>query len=191
MAINKIVYGGKVLIDLTGDTVTADKMLSGTTAHGKDGASISGTCDFDVNSQDATVAVAEVLKGKTYYARGQKGTGTMPNNGEVNGTLTTKEAVFTIPLGYHDGSGTVSIDTDEQGKIIPSNIRDGVTILGVVGEMSGTEGAKPQQKTVTPTSSVQTVLPDTGYNYLSQVTVNPIPYNESANAAGGITVTIG
>ena len=57
--------------------------------------------------------------------------------------------------------------------------------------MSGTEGAKAQAKTVTPTTKVQNVLPDTGYNYLSQVTVNAIPYVESENAAGGTTVTIG
>jgi len=57
--------------------------------------------------------------------------------------------------------------------------------------MSGTEGAKPQSKTVTPSTQAQTVLPDTGYNYLSQVTVAAIPYVESENTAGGTTVTIG
>ena len=66
-----------------------------------------------------------------------------------------------------------------------------MTILGVTGTMSGTEGAKAQAKTVTPTTAVQNVLPDAGYNYLSQVTVNAIPYVESENAAGGTTVTIG
>lgn len=64
MSINKVVYGGKTLIDLTGDTVTADKLLSGITAHGKDGELVTGTCTFDVDSNDATVAVAEILKGK-------------------------------------------------------------------------------------------------------------------------------
>lgn len=54
MSINKVVYGGKTLIDLTGDTVTADKLLSGITAHGKDGELVTGTCAFDVNSNDAT-----------------------------------------------------------------------------------------------------------------------------------------
>lgn len=58
MSINKVVYGGKTLIDLTGDTVTADKLLSGITAHGKDGELVTGTCTFDVDSNDATVAVA-------------------------------------------------------------------------------------------------------------------------------------
>lgn len=189
--VNKVVYGGTVLIDLTGDTVTADKVLTGYTAHDKSGETITGTCNYDVNSEDATVAVAEILTGKTAYARGSKITGTMPNNGAVTKSISTKTQEVSIAQGYHDGSGKVSISSTEQAKIIPTNIRDGVTILGVTGTMSGTEGAKAQAKTVTPTTAVQNVLPDDGYNYLSQVTVNAIPYVESDNSAGGTTVTIG
>ena len=189
--VNKVVYGGTVLIDLTGDTVTADKVLKGYTAHDKSGETITGTCNFDVDSEDATVAVAEMLNGKTAYARGSKITGTMPNNGAVTESISTKAQEVSIAQGYHDGSGKVAISSTEQAKIIATNIRDGVTILGVTGTMSGTEGAKAQAKTVTPTTKVQNVLPDTGYNYLSQVTVNAIPYVESENAAGGTTVTIG
>lgn len=189
--VNKVVYGGTVLIDLTGDTVTADKVLTGYTAHDKSGETITGTCNYDVNSEDATVAVAEILTGKTAYARGSKITGTMPNNGAVTKTISTKTQEVSIAQGYHDGSGKVSISSTEQAKIIPTNIRDGVTILGVTGTMSGTEGARAQAKTVTPTTKVQNILPDDGYNYLSQVTVNAIPYVESDNSAGGTTVTIG
>lgn len=191
MSINKVVYGGKTLIDLTGDTVTADKVLEGFTTHDKSGASITGTCTFDVNSGDATVAVAEMLTGKTAYARGTKLTGTMPNNGAVTGEISTKDGAYTIPQGYHDGSGKVSIDATEQAKIIAQNIREGVTILGVKGSMSGSEGVKAQAKTVTPSSAQQTILPDAGYTHLSQVTVEKIPYVESENSAGGTTVTIG
>lgn len=189
--VNKVVYGGEVLIDLTGDTVTADKVLKGYTAHDKSGETITGTCNYDVDSEDATVAVAEMLIGKTAYARGSKITGTMPNNGAVKESISTKAQEVTIAQGYHDGSGKIAISSTEQAKIIATNIRNGVTILGVTGTMSGTEGAKAQAKTVTPTTAVQNVLPDAGYNYLSQVTVNAIPYVESENAAGGTTVTIG
>lgn len=191
MAINKVIYGGRTLIDLTGDTVTADKLLKDSTAHDKSGAAIVGTCTFDVDSTDATVAVAEILKGKTAYARGAKLTGTMNNNGAVAGTITTKDEVYTVPQGYHDGSGTVQIDATEQAKLIPANIREGITVLGVEGTMSGTEDANPQAKNVTPSTAEQTILPDEGYNYLSQVVVAAIPYAESENAAGGITATIG
>lgn len=193
MAINKVIYGSNTLIDLTADTVTEDKILSGYTAHDKSGEQIEGTCDYDVDSTDATAAVAEILAGKTAYARGSKLNGTMPNRGGVTGNISTKTEQYTIEQGYHDGSGKVQISATEQAKLIPDNIRDGITILGVEGAMTGTEGATPQAKTVTPTTSQQIVLPDTeeGYNYLSQVTVEAIPYAESPNSAGGTTVTIG
>lgn len=187
---NKIVYGGKTLIDLTADTISADKLLKDFTAHDKSGATITGTCTFDSDTQDATAAVAEILLGKTAYARGSKITGTMPNNGKANGVITTVSGKYTIPQGYHDGSGGVTIDADEQAKIIPTNIRQGITILGVEGTMTGTEDVKAESKEVTPTTSQQTVLPGAGFNYISQVIVKAIPYVESDNSAGGVTVTI-
>ena len=117
----------------------------------------------------------------------------MKNNGAVSGVISKKADSYTVPIGYHDGAGKVAISTTEQAKIIATNIRAGVSILGVTGTMSGTESVKVQAKTVTPTTTQQTVLPDSsqGFNYLSQVTVNAIPYNESDNAQGGKTVTIG
>lgn len=191
MAISKVVYGGDVLIDLTADTITKEKVLNGYTAHGKDGEPITGTCMFDANTQDATATEAEILAGKTAYNKGVKVTGKMTNNGAVSGTISTKAGAYTIPQGFHDGSGKVQISATEQAKIIPGNIRDGVSILGVTGTMSGSEGIKAQSKNVTPSTEEQTVLPDSGYTHLSQVIVAAIPYVESNNSAGGITVTIG
>ena len=187
--INKLVVGNETKFDLTADTVTADKLLKDITAHDKSGAPITGSCTYDADTQDATAAVAEILEGKTAYARGAKLTGTMPNKGAVSGTITDKTA-YTIPMGFHDGSGTVSIDATELAKIIPANIKSGVSILGETGTYGG-EAAKVQTKSVTPTMSVQTVLPDEGFDYLSQVSVAAIPVNYSDNAAGGQTCTIG
>ncbi len=188
--INKVIYGGNTLIDLTSDTVTADKILSGYTAHAASGAPITGTCTFDADTSDATATVAEVLASKTFYKNGDKLTGTMPNRAAVTGTISTVAGSYTIPNGYHDGSGTVGISSTEQAKIIAENIRQGVEILGVTGTMSGSEDVNAQSKTITPTIASQTITPDTGYNYLSQVTVEAIPYTETDNAAGGKTVTI-
>ena len=187
--INKLVVGNETKFDLTADTVAADKLLKNITAHDKSGAPITGTCTYDADTQDATAAVAEILEGKTAYARGTKLTGTMPNKGAVSGTIATKEA-YTIPMGFHDGSGTVSIDATESAKIVAGNIKSGVTILGVEGTFAG-ESVTAQTKSVTPTMSAQTVLPDEGYEYLSQVSVAAIPVNYSDNSAGGQTCTIG
>lgn len=188
--VNKVVYNGTTLIDLTSDTITPDKLLSGYTAHDKSGATITGTNTFDSDTSEDTVAVAEMLSGKTAHARGTQLTGTMPNNGAVAGAISDVDQEYTVPLGYHDGSGKVGIAATEKAKIIAGNIRQGVEILGVTGTMSGQEGVNAQAKTVTPATTSQTITPDTDYNYLTQVTVNPIPYETTSNAAGGITVTI-
>ena len=190
--VNKVIYGGTTLIDLTADTITAADLQSGVTAHDKSGATITGTNTYDSDTSEDNAVVAEILSGKTAHARGTALTGTMPNNGSVSGTITTVTGEYTVPLGYHDGSGKVGISVTEQSKIVAGNIRQGVEILGVTGTMSGSEDVNAQSKSVTPATTQQVVTPDTDqdYNYLSQVTVAAIPYTETDNAAGGKTVTI-
>lgn len=187
--VNKVIYGGNTLIDLTADDVAASDVLSGKKFHLPSGEPGTGTCPYDADTSDATAVAAEILATKTAYKNGSKLTGTMPNNGAVTGTITTKAGQYTVPQGYHDGSGKVSISSTEQAKIIAGNIKSGVQILGVTGTYTG-EAISAQTKTATPTTAQQTILPDTGYDYLSQVTVAAIPYTETDNTAGGKTVTI-
>ena len=188
--VNKVVFGNEVKIDLTADTITAANLDSGVTAHDASGAPIVGTSTKDSDTSQDTALVGEILSGKTAHARGTQLTGTMPNNGAITGTITTKAQEYSVAQGYHDGSGKVKIDTTEQAKIIPGNIKDGVNILGVTGTYTG-EGVTAQAKTATPYTTQQVILPDQGYDYLSQVTVGAISYVETPNAAGGVTVTIG
>lgn len=187
--INKVIYGGDTLIDLTADTVTASDILTGKTAHDKSGAIITGTCDFDSDTSGDTATASDILSGVTAHARGTALTGSMVNNGSVSGTISTKAQEYTIPSGYHDGGGKVKISTTEQAKIIAGNIKSGVQILGVTGDYSG-ESVTAQAKTATPSTTQQVILPDANYDYLSQVTVNAIPYTETLNAAGGYTAEI-
>lgn len=187
----KIVLGtGEVLMDLTADTVDPSKLLYGETAHDKAGDPITGACTYDADTSDATATAAEILNGSTAYVNGVKVTGSMPNRGGVTGTISTVAGTYTIPQGYHDGSGSVAIDSTEQAKIIAGNIKAGVEMLGVTGTYSG-EAISAQSKSVTSSFSAQTVLPDSGYDYLSQVTVAAMPITRVLNAAGGYTVTIG
>ena len=187
--INKVVYGGNTLIDLTGDDVAASDVLSGKKFHLPSGEPGTGTCPYDADTSDATAVAAEILATKTAYKNGSKLTGTMPNNGAVSGTISTKEGQYTVPQGYHDGSGKVGISSTEQAKIIAANIKSGVQILGITGTYTG-EAISARAATATPSTSQQTILPGTGYDYLSQVTVEAIPYTETDNASGGKTVTI-
>lgn len=193
MAVSKVVFGGQTLIDLTQDTISESKILRGFKGHDASGKPIEGTCDFDVDSSDANAQDEEVLKDKKFAKGGEMRTGSMPNNGAIAGKISSKNTPFKVPRGFHDGSGEVVIDPVESAKLIPENIPDGMTILGVVGTRTGLEGVKAQAKDVTPTKDGFSVLPDTdaGYNYLTQVTILPIPYTESDNSAGGKTVTIG
>ena len=191
---NKVVYGGKTLIDLTGDTITADKLASGIKAHDKSGAEITGTNTYDADTSDATAAASEILNTKTAYVNGSKVTGTMPNRGAVTGTITTKAGQYTIQQGYHDGSGKVGISSTEQNKIVAKNIKKGISILGVTGSYTGDDQITATPLTATPYTTAKTYTPtDTAslYDYFSEVTVNAIAYTETDNSAGGITVTIG
>ena len=189
--VNKVVLSsGETLIDLSGDTADAAHVLKGSTFHDKSGAPKTGTCTYDSDTSEDTVAVSEMLVGKTAHARGVKITGTMPDNGAVSGSIATKDGQYTVPQGFHDGSGKVGIASTEKAKLIPGNIKSGVEVLGVTGSYSG-ESINAQTKSVTPSFTQQVVQPDDSYDYLSTVTVAAIPVAYADNAAGGRTVTIG
>lgn len=181
---------GTVLIDLTSDTAVASDVASGKYFHLGTGERVQGTNTYDSNTTDANASASEILSGKTAYVNKNKITGEMTNNGSVSGTISTVAGTYTVPAGYHNGLGSVGIDSTEQAKIIAGNIKSGVTILGVEGTYSG-QSATATSVNITPYLTSKTILPPTGYDYISQVNMAAITITESDNAAGGKTVTIG
>lgn len=189
--VNKVVYGGTTLIDLTADTVTSSALLSGVTAHNKAGAPVIGTCDWDSNTTDANATASELLLNKTAYVNKVKITGQMPNNGSANITVVNTSGT-TIPIGFYDGSGKAAIDSTSLANLIPTNIRRGIEILGVEGTLSPEDQLVVGAATATPyTTSYTITAASLNYDYITQVTVASIAYTEVDNQQGGKTVTIG
>lgn len=65
------------------------------------------------NVSGVTAVAADVLANKIIVtATGESVAGTMPNNGAVTQTLSGAKTSYTVPKGYHDGNGVVSISTE-------------------------------------------------------------------------------
>lgn len=142
MGVSKINYGPRTVMDLSKDTVTASKLLKGVTAHDKNGDQITGTYEAGTSgggtdTSDATAVASNILEEKTAYIASGKITGTMTNRGATAGTISKKTGAYIIPEGYHNGDGSVTIAEAERDKIIPGNIKRGISILGVSGTYTG------------------------------------------------------
>lgn len=111
-----------------------------------------GLSDVTVNPipdayQDVTSVTAgagDVLSGKVIVTKeGTSTAGTMANNGAVNKTLTTSDPEYTVPAGYHNGSGKV--------KIVPED--KSVTPTESSQEITAADGKVLQKVTVAPIPS--------------------------------------
>ena len=126
------------------------------------------------DTSDVSTKPESVKDGDWFYADGKKQEGTMPVNPAVSGKISTKDGTVTVPEGYTPG-GTVGIDSNEKEKLVANNIRQGVTVLGVTGSMSPSEGVNAQSVEYTPDKTGKVIVPESGFTHLAQVTVAPIP----------------
>ena len=109
---------GKVTASIT--NLTAANIKDGVTVGGVDG----------IFTSDGTATASQILSGKIAYVQGSKITGTMANQGSRTATLTTQNSSYTIPQGYHSGTGKVTANITN---LTAANIRDNVTVGGITG----------------------------------------------------------
>lgn len=181
---------GEVLIDLTQDDVKEENVDSGIWFHDKTGERKKGTSTKTVDASGATAEASEVLDGRTFGKGNEMQKGTMPDNSGKDVIVTSKDGA-SIPVGYSDGSGKARLSDSDVAKLIPGNIKEGVTILGVEGNF-GTDDFSAISKEITPTFEEQNFNPaDDGVSFYSTIKVNPINVSRQDNEFGGVTVTIG
>lgn len=94
-----------------------------------------GTAVF-YDTSGATASSSDILSGKSAFLGSGTVTGTMSNNGAVSGSIAKADGTYTIPAGFHNGSGSVRISQEEQAKLVSGNIKSGVTVLGISGKTS-------------------------------------------------------
>ena len=203
MGISRVKYNGQTLIDISSDSVTKEVLLKNYTAHDSNGEPVVGECLYDMQTTEFTASAKHIRKGYTAGVNKQEVLGDMPENEAKENTISTKEGVFEIPEGYHDGNGTVIIDPSAVSQLKKENIRFNVEILGVKGEMTGTEGenCSPAITVDAPLGTENAPLgqddliiqPEGDYTCFNKVTVRAVPYTTEDNTASdkGIWVTIG
>lgn len=145
------------------------------------------TIETGVDTSDATATANDILSNKTAYADGVKLTGTIPTKSQ---TITPSTERQSIDQGYHVGSYVEGVTKDVDSNIVASNIKSGVSILGVTGNVTELNA---QEKEATPTTSEQVITPNSSYNALSKVTIaavdNTIDSNiKSSNIKSGVTI---
>lgn len=152
--VSKVIFGGRTLVDLTGDTVIAGVLRKGYTAHDKSGTQITGTIpdvtlgEISISVSSSGLITASINQDAGYISE-KSGSKTQQLTTQGAQTITPGTADKTIPAGrYLTGVQTIKGDA----KLVAANIKSGVTIFGVTGTMEA--GATVYSGTGKPSSSL-------------------------------------
>ena len=107
---------------IKGDSnLTAGNIRNGVKIFNVTGSYAGSSSSGGTDTSDADATAANILSGKTAYVNGSKLTGTMTNNGAVSKTMTANGS-YTIPAGYHNGSGKVTVNVSSSSGSSNNNI---------------------------------------------------------------------
>lgn len=209
MAVNKVEYAGKVLLDLTEDTVTQENLLAGAIAHDRSGRRIVGTMiqSSGIDTSDATATEDDIVSGKTAYVNEEKVTGSMTDiysakptvgRGRISIYKGAKDLVITLnsvalnaQSAYLKNGGSIQILGDGSlgnffGDATPEDVRKGKRFTSKDGVATGTmevdSGGSGSTKMMTGTTSSPTI--NTGLSKIDKLII----YAESISKKGAVDI---
>ena len=179
-------YANKISAIQTGSdtsdaTATASDILASKTAYAGN-AKITGTLGTETKTVKSSTSVQTVTPTSGNLINEIT---VQPIDLESKNITPSTSAQTITPSANKDGISQVNVgavDNTIDNNIVAGNIKSGVSILGVTGNVIEKNG---QSKTVTPTTSQQIVQPDSGYNALNQVTVNAVTSTIDNNIVPG------
>ena len=198
MAVNKVVYGTTVLVDLTEDTVTADKLLKGTTAHNAAGEPVTGSMEPGIDTSDATATPDDMREGTTAYVNGEKVTGTIPLwNGinwdtptaiwdSENKRLTLRGSLNARRMIKKDSIATMHCSGEKLGDATAADVVSGKTFTSADGLKIA--GAVPSKDAASYTPGTEDQIIASGQYLSGDQTINGDANLLAENIKSGVSI---